>query len=326
MSCTEVIRARVTAETKRQIAAAAEREMLSESAWLKRLLVPELQAARDPEATLAELRKAEVGRQRCARKGSPCDRPVQVLLLPEDQLLLDARAEARSMCPATYVSALTRCHLRRLALQTGGSREPAPATAVADQVEPVGQVASSAMPIDNTTVASPSEVLSDYESHEMDDWAQRVGEWLAVRDDPDALLAAVLLLKSWNSAQRVDLVRRAAALAPDSARIQATAMIFCSAPCDPKPYEQGLHRLSPENALAWTWEARRAYEAGDQEALQRAFAAMSRAKTFDTYQGATMLAMTAQVLAALVISTGFVSKAWHQKAKKYARAGQGIGL
>ena len=115
MSCTEVIRARVNPETKREIAAAAERAMLSESAWLKRVLVRELRTVRDPDATPVVLRKPQVVRQQGARKGSPCNRPVLVLLRPEDRLLLDARAEARGMRPATYVSVLTRCHLRRLA-------------------------------------------------------------------------------------------------------------------------------------------------------------------------------------------------------------------
>ena len=115
MSCTEVIRARVTVETKREIAAAAEREMLSEPAWLKRLLARELRAAHDPEAPPVAPRKVEDGRHHRARKGNPCDRPVLVLLRPEDRLLLDARAEARGMRPATYVSVLTRSHLRRLA-------------------------------------------------------------------------------------------------------------------------------------------------------------------------------------------------------------------
>ena len=115
MSCTEVIRARVTAEIKREIAAAAEREMLSESAWLKRLVARELRAARDPENAPAVSRKEEPVRRHAAHRGSPCDRPVLVLLRPEDRLLLDARAEARGMRPATYVSILTRSHMRRLA-------------------------------------------------------------------------------------------------------------------------------------------------------------------------------------------------------------------
>lgn len=115
MSCTEVVKARVTAEIKRDISAAAERECLSESAWLKRLLVRELRARRDQSATPVAPLNAEVVRRHGRRRGSPCDRPVLVLLRPEDRLLLDARAEARGMRPATYVSVLTRSHLRRLA-------------------------------------------------------------------------------------------------------------------------------------------------------------------------------------------------------------------
>ena len=48
MSCTEVVKARVTVETKREIAEAAARENLTESAWLKRLLIREMRADRDP--------------------------------------------------------------------------------------------------------------------------------------------------------------------------------------------------------------------------------------------------------------------------------------
>jgi hypothetical protein len=114
MSCTEVVKARVTAEIKRDISAAAERECLSESAWLKRLLVRELRARRDQSATPVAPLNAEVVRRHGRRRGSPCDRPVLVLLRPEDRLLLDARAEARGMRPATYVSVLTRSHLRHL--------------------------------------------------------------------------------------------------------------------------------------------------------------------------------------------------------------------
>jgi len=115
MRCREVIKARVTTETKREIAAAAAREMLSESAWLKRLLVREMQAARDPVATPVAPRRTEVGWRHGGRRESACDRPILVRLRPEDRLLLDARAEARGMRPATYVAVTTRSHLRRLA-------------------------------------------------------------------------------------------------------------------------------------------------------------------------------------------------------------------
>jgi hypothetical protein len=44
-----------------------------------------------------------------------CRRPVFVRFDQEDRLLLEARAAARSMRPTTYVSVLTRSHLRSLA-------------------------------------------------------------------------------------------------------------------------------------------------------------------------------------------------------------------
>ena len=44
-----------------------------------------------------------------------CGKPMLVRLRDEDRLLLDARAEARGMRSATYVSVLIRSHLRQLA-------------------------------------------------------------------------------------------------------------------------------------------------------------------------------------------------------------------
>ena len=41
-------------------------------------------------------------------------KPMLVRLISEDWLLLDARAEARGMRPATYASVLLRAHLRQL--------------------------------------------------------------------------------------------------------------------------------------------------------------------------------------------------------------------
>ena len=115
MSCTEVIKARVTAETKREIAEAAAREMLTESAWLKRLLVREIRAARDSARTQSVPRRVDVVRRHGGHRGGPCERPILIRLRTEDRLLLDARSEARGMRPATYVAVLTRSHLRRLA-------------------------------------------------------------------------------------------------------------------------------------------------------------------------------------------------------------------
>lgn len=115
MSCTEVVKARVTVETKREIADAAARENLTESAWLKRLLIQEMRVARDPASTQSAPRRVEGVRRHGAQRGGPCERPILIRLRTEDRLLLDARAEARGMRPATYVAVLTRSHLRRLA-------------------------------------------------------------------------------------------------------------------------------------------------------------------------------------------------------------------
>jgi len=115
MSCTEVIRARVTPVTKREIAQAAAREMLSESAWLKRLLVREMQAARGQATSQPVPLRVEAARRHRGHGGGPCERPMLIRLRTEDRLLLDARSEARGMRPATYVAVLARSHLRRLA-------------------------------------------------------------------------------------------------------------------------------------------------------------------------------------------------------------------
>ena len=115
MSCTEVVKARVTAETKREIAEAAARENLTESAWLKRLLIREMRGVRDPARTQSVPRPGDGVRSHGGHRGGPCERPILIRLRTEDRLLLDARSEARGMRPATYVAVLTRSHLRRLA-------------------------------------------------------------------------------------------------------------------------------------------------------------------------------------------------------------------
>jgi hypothetical protein len=115
MSCTQIVKARVTPEIKREVVAAAEREMLTEAAWLKRLVTREVRASRTHGGTAVQVSKPEGGRHHNRPRIGACGRPVFVRLRPDDRLLLDARAEARGMRPATYVSVLTRCHLRQLA-------------------------------------------------------------------------------------------------------------------------------------------------------------------------------------------------------------------
>jgi Bacterial mobilisation protein (MobC) len=116
MSCTEILKARVSPEIKCQAKAIADRDFLTEAAWLKRLVIREIRACDAANDAGRELSRAEDVRQprreAHARRGS-C-KPVFVRFRDEDRLLLDARAEARGMRPATYVSILTRSHLRSL--------------------------------------------------------------------------------------------------------------------------------------------------------------------------------------------------------------------
>lgn len=112
MGCTEFLKARVSPEIKLQAKAIAEREFLSEAAWLKRLVMRELRARNGASGAESE---PEVGRViRAARAASGVGKPMLVRLTAEDRLLLDARAEARGMRPATYASVLLRAHLRQL--------------------------------------------------------------------------------------------------------------------------------------------------------------------------------------------------------------------
>lgn len=115
MGSTDILKARVPADLRRRVAAVAERELLTESAWLKRLVLYELQATESAAGAVAQSGSAIAKRHRADRRAERCDRPVMVRLRAEDRLLLDARSAARGMRPATYVSVLTRAHLRSLA-------------------------------------------------------------------------------------------------------------------------------------------------------------------------------------------------------------------
>jgi len=96
---------RVSSETKARLRALAEKELLSESALLRRLVeLVLLKAGLSP--ILAE---SPTGAR--SRRGAR----LMIRLRPDDQILLRERAAARGMPPATYVSVLTRSHLRSLA-------------------------------------------------------------------------------------------------------------------------------------------------------------------------------------------------------------------
>jgi hypothetical protein len=116
MGFTEFLKARVSPEIKLQAKAVAERDFLSEAAWLKRLVLRELRASDAERGSEGESSRAEGIRRsgREARGPAGGGKPMLVRLRIEDRLLLDARAEARGMRPATYASVLLRSHLREL--------------------------------------------------------------------------------------------------------------------------------------------------------------------------------------------------------------------
>jgi hypothetical protein len=116
MGCTEFLKARVSPETKLQAKAVADREFLSEATWLKRLVLREIRARDAGRASEGESSAAEGICRPVGKAGPPsgCAKPMLVRLRHEDKLLLDARAEARGMRPATYASVLLRSHLRQL--------------------------------------------------------------------------------------------------------------------------------------------------------------------------------------------------------------------
>src|ERR1700678_1362226 len=116
MACTEFLKARVSPEIKFRVKAVAERDFQSEAAWLKRLVLREIRACDAALGGGGETSRLEGNRRadRGARGPNGCGKPMLVRLRIEDRLLLDARAEARGMPPATYASVLLRSHLRKL--------------------------------------------------------------------------------------------------------------------------------------------------------------------------------------------------------------------
>lgn len=113
MSCKEILKTRVPPEIKLQAKTIADRELLSEAAWLKRLVVREIRVCHSDGREPCRIASARPpGRE--SRGSARCERPLFVRLRNEDRLLLDARAEARGMRPATYASVLLRAHLRQL--------------------------------------------------------------------------------------------------------------------------------------------------------------------------------------------------------------------
>ena len=120
MVAARFIKTRVSDDVKARVGEAAERELLTESLWLRRVVDVALCDAR-PSADVLNRRVlggspvalGHYGQRRGA--ASAARMRLNVRLRHDDRLILQERAEARGMPAATYVAALLRAHLRALA-------------------------------------------------------------------------------------------------------------------------------------------------------------------------------------------------------------------
>jgi hypothetical protein len=103
MAAEAFIQCRVSQATKAALRASAERQQLTESALLKRML----------ELVLHTAGAAETGEVIVADRPSRQAR-LYVRLTMGDRQLLQARSAARYLAPATYASNLLRAHLRAM--------------------------------------------------------------------------------------------------------------------------------------------------------------------------------------------------------------------
>ena len=115
VGATEVIKTRITPETKARVVEVTQAQLLTESIWLRRLVLRELRAAQSENGRRHQIgTPAEEARRQCSNRCAPIS-SLHVKLRPDDRLLLHERAAARGMASATYVSVLVRSHLRALA-------------------------------------------------------------------------------------------------------------------------------------------------------------------------------------------------------------------
>lgn len=110
MVAAHFLKARISPETKRLVQAAAGEQLVTESVWLKRLVIAALRDAPTSSKTKCALAKREDDGSLAARGAR-----LYIRLRHEDRLLLRERANARGLRSATYVSVLVRTHLRDLA-------------------------------------------------------------------------------------------------------------------------------------------------------------------------------------------------------------------
>jgi hypothetical protein len=118
MDATQILKTRVTPETKARVVEIAQGELLTEAVWLRRLIAKALHDCQLPSAPLLGVTELHTGAVTAARGQCSKDRGraarLYLRVRREDRLLLHERATARGMASATYLSVLLRSHLRAL--------------------------------------------------------------------------------------------------------------------------------------------------------------------------------------------------------------------
>lgn len=118
MSTEHYLKTRVSEDVKTRVRALADEEFITESIWLKRLVMDALRDS-SGDASASRAGRPAVGDRRSAvleESGEALlGKRVCIRLSLEDRLLLRERAAARGLPSATYVSVLVRSHLRHLA-------------------------------------------------------------------------------------------------------------------------------------------------------------------------------------------------------------------
>ncbi len=117
-AATQILKTRVTPETKARVVEIAQGELLNEAVWLRRLVAKALhenQAFSTPslESGARHTGAVTAARGQCSKDRGRAAR-LYVRVRREDRLLLHERAVARGMASATYLSVLLRSHLRAL--------------------------------------------------------------------------------------------------------------------------------------------------------------------------------------------------------------------
>ena len=117
MSNEHYLKTRVPKDVKTPVHALADQEFITESIWLKRLVMGALRDGSDDTLVNRAIgARGVVHRSRVLEDAGEAisGKRVCIRLTPEDRLLLRERAAARGLPSATYVSVLVRAHLRHL--------------------------------------------------------------------------------------------------------------------------------------------------------------------------------------------------------------------